>query len=214
MTLHYARHAFFSFSARKSLLSHSSHALKVRRFLAHFVKIFDSPDELYAAIKRKNLEKPNSARIVAGFCWPWSDAKPDGTLVEDVVIGNFKMTWEGKSDATNLAPGVVKANVWAYDPRGVTQCGSIYTIQGFEFDYVGVIIGKDLIYDPTNKVYLGVKAGSADSAAKRGTTDEEFVQLVKNTYRVLLTRGMKGCYVYFMDKNMEQLFRSKIKNNE
>lgn len=173
-------------------------------------KIFNSPEELYNTIKKKNLEKPNSARMVAGFCWPWSDAKPDGTLVEDVVIGKFKMTWEGKSDATNLAPGVVKANIWAYDPRGVTQCGSIYTIQGFEFDYVGVIIGKDLIYDPINKKYLGVKAGSADSVAKRGTTNEEFTQLIKNTYRVLFTRGMKGCYVYFIDKETEKLFRSVI----
>ncbi len=173
-------------------------------------KIFNSPEELYEVIKQKNLERPNSARMVAGFCWPWSDAKPDGTLVEDVVIDNFKMTWEGKSDARFLAPGVVKANVWAYDPRGVTQCGSIYTIQGFEFDYVGVIVGKDLIYDPVNKKYLGVKVGSADSAAKRGTTDGEFTQLVKNTYRVLLTRGMEGCYVYFIDKETENLFRSAI----
>jgi len=175
-------------------------------------KIFNSPQELYNEIKKKNEEKVNSARMVAGFCWPWSNAKPDGTLVEDVIIENFKMTWEAKNEATNLAPGVVKANIWAYDPNGVTQCGSIYTIQGFEFDYVGVIIGKDLKYDINKKEFVGVKSGSADSAAKRGTSEEQFTNLIKNTYRVLLTRGMKGVYVYFMDKDTEEYFRSKIAN--
>lgn len=177
-------------------------------------KIFDSPEGLYDAIKKKNEEKPNSARIVAGFCWPWSNAKPDGTLVEDVVIGDFKMTWEAKNNAVNLAPGVIKANLWAYDPRGVTQCGSIYTIQGFEFDYVGVIIGKDLTYNKNTNKLVGVKSGSADTSAKRGTTDEEFTKLIKNTYRVLLTRGMKGCYVYFVDKEVEEYFRSRMKNGK
>ena len=55
-------------------------------------RIFNSPQELYDEIRKKNAEKPNSARLVAGFCWPWSDTKPDGTLVEDVVIGDFRIT--------------------------------------------------------------------------------------------------------------------------
>jgi hypothetical protein len=173
-------------------------------------KIFDSPQELYDEIKRKNEEKKNSARMVAGFCWSWSNTKPDGTLVEDVVIGDFKMTWEAKDESTNLAPGVVKASLWAHDPDGVSQCGSIYTIQGFEFDYVGVIFGKDLVYDPINKVWKGIKSNSADSMAKRGATDEEFTRFVKNVYRVLLTRGMKGVYVHFLDKDTENYFKTRI----
>jgi hypothetical protein len=173
-------------------------------------KIFDNPHALYAAIKAKNAEKPNSARLVAGFCWPWSDPNPDGTLKEDVVIGDFRMTWEAKNEAKKLAPGIPKAALWAYDPKGVNQVGSIYTIQGFEFDYVGVIFGKDLVYDWQNKRWIGQKQFSADPAIKRAKSVEDVTKYVKNVYRTLLTRGMKGVYVYFIDKDTEKFFKSRI----
>jgi len=174
-------------------------------------KIFNSPQELYEEIKKRNKEKENSARLVAGFCWPWSDPNPDGTLKEDVVIGNFRMTWEAKNDAKRLAKGIPKAALWAYDHNGVNQIGSIYTIQGFEFDYVGVIVGKDLVYDPVNKAWVGKLENSADASIKRDK--QNFLKYVKSVYRVLLTRGMKGCYVYFMDKETEKFFKSRIKNS-
>jgi len=173
-------------------------------------KIFNSPEELYEEIKKKNKEKTNSARLVAGFCWSWSDPNPDGTLKEDVVIGNFRMTWEAKNDAKKVAPGIPKAALWAYDPNGVNQVGSIYTIQGFEFEYVGVIFGKDLIYDPVKKEWVGILKNSADPMIKKDK--ENFIKYVKNVYRVLLTRGMKGCYIYFLDKSTENFFRSKIES--
>lgn len=173
-------------------------------------KIFDSPQALYAAIKEKNNEKPNSARLVAGFCWPWSNANPDGTLKEDVVIGDFKMTWEAKNDAKNLAKGIPKAALWAYDPNGINQIGSIYTIQGFEFDYVGVIVGKDLIYDSSEKEWFGKPENSADAMVKR--SKENFLKNVRNAYRVLFTRGMKGCYVYFLDEDTKNFFKSRLQD--
>ncbi len=171
-------------------------------------KIFNSPQELYGAIKKKNVEQENSARLVAGFCWSWSDPNPDGTLKEDVVIGDFKMPWEGK-DGKKLAKGIPPAPLWAYEPKGINQIGSIYTIQGFEFEYVGVIFGKDLVYNPVSKSWEGIKKNSADSFLKRAD-ENKFIDYVKNIYRVLLTRGMKGCYVYFMDKDTEEYFKSKI----
>ncbi|MBI5872023.1 DUF2075 domain-containing protein [archaeon] len=171
-------------------------------------KILNSPKELYEAIKKKNSEVHNSARMVAGFCWKWSDTNKDGTLNEDVVIDDFKMTWEAKNESTFLAPGIPKAALWAYDPNGVNQCGSIYTIQGFEFDYVGVIIGKDLRYNFDNQEWEGHPESSADAMVKRAKAD--FVKYVKNVYRVLFSRGMKGCYVYFMDKDTERFFKSRI----
>jgi hypothetical protein len=174
-------------------------------------KIFETPQALYEAIKLKNKQKSNSARLVAGFCWPWSDPNPDGTLKEDVVIGDFKMPWEAKEYAKKLAPGIPIAPLWAYDPAGVNQLGSIYTIQGFEFDYVGVIVGKDLIYDQDKKTWIGLSENSADPSVKRAK--EDFVKYVKNVYRVLMTRGMKGCYVYFLDKNTENYFRSRLSNS-
>ncbi len=174
-------------------------------------KIFENPKDLYNAIMDKNT-KNHPARMVAGFCWKWSDTKSDGTLNEDVIVGDFKMTWEAKNESRKLAPGIPKAMYWAIDPNGVSQCGSIYTIQGFEFDYVGVIFGKDLVYDPIGKIWLGKPENSADSSAKRAKGD--FIKYAKNAYRVLLTRGMKGCYVHFMDKNTENFFKSKISNEE
>jgi len=172
-------------------------------------KIFNSPSELYNAINEKNKEKANSARLVAGFCWPWSDPKPDGTLVADVQIGDFKMPWEGR-DGKYLAPGIPQWFQWAYDPNGVNQCGCIYTVQGFEFEYIGVIFGNDLIYDTNGKKWVGIKENSEDLTLKRAK--ENFTEYAKNVYRVLMTRGMKGCYVYFMDKETERFFKSRIMN--
>ena len=97
--------------------------------------------------------------------------------------------------------------MWAYDPNGIGQVGCVYTAQGFEFDYIGVIIGKDLIYR-SDLGWVGVKEESCDSMVKR--SKDKFVDLVKNTYRVLLTRGMKGCYVYFMDEETRKFFESRI----
>ena len=172
-------------------------------------RVFDNPIALYEAIKAKNVEKPNSARLVAGFCWPWSDPNPDGTLRYDVVIGkDFKMTWEAKNNAAKLASGIPKASLWAYDPNGINQIGSIYTIQGFEFEYVGVIFGSDLVYDTVEKRWIGNPKSSADPQLKKKNID--FTKYVKNIYRVLLTRGMRGCYVYFIDKNTEDFFKSRM----
>src|SRR5437016_11167818 len=98
-------------------------------------------------------------------------------------------------------PGIPKESLWAYDSGGVNKIGCVYTAQGFEFDYVGVIFGPDLIYSPESADWAGDKTKSFDTVVKR--SGDRFVQMVKNTYRVLLTRGMKGCYVYFMDKNTE-----------
>ena len=173
-------------------------------------QIVNSPHELYKKIKEKNDKEANSARIVAGFCWKWSEPNLDGTLVKDVVIGDFSMTWEGKESGRRLAPEVPPASLWPYDPRAVEQIGSIYTIQGFEFDYVGVIIGKDLIYNFETNQWEGHPENSADSIVKR--SGENFLKLVKNAYRVLLSRALKGCYVYFVDKETEKFVRSRIEN--
>jgi DUF2075 family protein len=170
-------------------------------------QIVASPHELYNMIKEKNNREPNSARLVAGFCWPWSDPNRDGTLVKDVVIGDFEMTWEGK-ETRRLAPEVPPASLWPYDPRAVNQIGSIYTIQGFEFDYVGVIVGKDLMYNFGTNRWEGHPENSADAVVKKA--NEKFVDLVKNAYRVLLSRALKGCYVYFVDKETEKFVKTRI----
>lgn len=170
-------------------------------------QIFDSPLALENAIKDKVKQK-YTGRVAAGFCWKWSLPNHDGTLVNDVVIGDYQRPWDAKPEAKRLAPGIPKAELWAYDPNGINQVGCVYTAQGFEFDYAGVIIGKDLVYNFDSQEWIGQKEHSADSMVKR--SKDKFVELVKNTYRVLLTRGMKGCYVYFVDKDTERFFKSRI----
>lgn len=162
-------------------------------------KIFDDPAKLKEAIIEKNLEKPNCARIVAGFCWPWSKPRPDGTLVNDVKIGNFEMPWENKDEFWK----------WATDESGMEQVGTVYTAQGFEFDYIGIFFGKDLVYDKNTGEWIGKPENSHDSMAKRDLS--KFTQHLKNVYRVLMSRAHKGVYVYFMDKDTEELFRSRMK---
>jgi DUF2075 family protein len=156
---------------------------------------------------RQRLAEGQKARLVAGFCWPWSDPNPDGTLTNDVKIGTFQRPWNAKPDKGHLAKGIPAANLWAYDKGGVDQVGCIYTAQGFEFDYVGVIFGKDLMYR-NGRGWVGDSTQSFDPIVRRSR--DKFVDLVKNTYRVLLTRGLKGCYVCFQDEETEVFFRSRL----
>lgn len=170
-------------------------------------RIIESPEKLEELIIKRN-EQDYTARLTAGFCWPWSKPKQDGTLVNDVKLGKFERPWNAKSRAGRLAKGIPKESLWAYDPNGVHQVGCIYTAQGFEFDYVGVIFGKDLVYRFSEGSWIGQKKVSFDTVVKR--SKGKFLDLVKNTYRVLLTRGMKGCYVYFMDQETEQFFKARM----
>lgn len=170
-------------------------------------RIYHSPEALEAAIRRRSAEG-NSARVTAGFCWPWSKPRHDGTLEEDVVIGDYRRPWNAKSGVGRLAPGIPKESLWAHDPNGIAQVGCVYTAQGFEFDYVGVIVGTDLVYDLERQEWVGHKGRSHDTVVKR--SGERFADLVKNTYRVLLSRGLKGCYVHFVDRDTETFFRTRI----
>jgi len=170
-------------------------------------RIFPSPESLEQAI-RARADQGHSARLSAGFCWPWSVPNPDGTLVADVVVGPWQRAWNAKPDAGRLARGIPKSNLWASDPNGISQVGCIYTAQGFEFDYVGVIVGRDLRYDLDAQAWIGDREASFDRQVRRG--GDAFVDLVKNTYRVLLSRGLKGCYAHFLDRDTERFFRTRI----
>ena len=114
-----------------------------------------------------------------------------------VMRGAWQMPWNAKPDAGRVAPGIPPSNFWASDPNGMNQVGCVYTAQGFDFDYVGVIWGRDLRWDPATNDWIGDKAFNKDPGL-RGAGDK-LTNLIKQTYRVLLTRGFKGCYVYFED---------------
>lgn len=108
-----------------------------------------------------------------------------------------------------MRPSIPTSHLWASEPGGLEQVGCIYTAQGFEFDYVGVIIGDDLVYRP-REGWIGRRGFSHDSGLKRGIDDQQFTALVKNTYRVLLSRGIKGCYVTFTDEKTRDFIESRL----
>jgi len=162
------------------------------------LRVFDDPQTMYHEIQKRNLESNNKSRIVAGFCWPWSNPNADGTLVNDVKIGNFEMPWEKKNQFWK----------WAIDKSGMDQVGTVYTAQGMEFDYIGVIFGNDLVYDWASNKWRAVPENSFDSQIKRN--NPELLNHLKNVYRVLLSRAHKGVYIYFVDKETERYFKSHL----
>jgi hypothetical protein len=151
-----------------------------------------------------------TARLVAGFCWQWSDPDAAGELEPDVRVGDWSMPWNARAEAGRLAPGIPKSDFWASDPRGIEQVGCVYTAQGFEFDYVGVIFGPDLVYRTLDGGWVGQRDQSHDRIVRSGVTEQQFTDFVKSTYRVLLTRGLRGCYVYFMDAPTRDFVLSRI----
>ncbi|MEV4225357.1 DUF2075 domain-containing protein [Nonomuraea sp. NPDC049725] len=161
----------------------------------HFaVSLTESPYELEALLRSK-LEAEFSARMTAGFCWPWS-APADDSLVADVRVGDWARPWNVKGDrAVGNAPA---SALWATADGGFEQVGCVYTAQGFEYDWNGVIFGPDLVYRDGKLVT--VRSASKDPALmKKGVSDEQADQLIRNTYKVLLTRGMMGTALYSVD---------------
>lgn len=171
-------------------------------------KIFDSPQDMENAIKNK-VNKGHTGRVVSGFSFPWS--KQNGAL--DVVIGDYKRPWNLRK-AIDDKPA---SNLWAYEPKGFGQVGCIYSAQGFEFDYIGVIIGNDIVYDFNTTSWKSMKQNHKGNMLSKQKLDQlsdaEYQRIVKNIYRVLLSRGMKGCYVYFMDKNTENFVKTRIRKS-
>ncbi len=197
----------------ESVLGYAEEKRTLRKEEQFDFRIFDSPFEIMDILNEKERVKPNSARMVAGFCWPWSSKLDDnGELVKDVRIGDFAMPWETHGKITSIPKGYVKWYEWAYRTEGIKQVGCIYTAQGFEFDYIGVIIGNDLcINKSTGSLSTDINA-TKDPMLKR--SPDNFDKHVRNIYRTLLTRGMKGCYVYFTNKETERYFRERIENSQ
>ncbi|MFH0929102.1 MAG: DUF2075 domain-containing protein [Candidatus Aenigmatarchaeota archaeon] len=192
------------------VLGHSKRKIILKREDNFDFRIIDSPEKLYEIIKEKNSQKGMTARLVAGYCWSWSTkTDSNGDLIKDVKIGDFSMPWETH---TGLKPpkGYVRWYEWAYKPEGIKQIGCIYTAQGFEFDYIGVIVGPDLKYDAENDRLVTDIDGIADPALRKKKDRDKFDEYVRNIYRVLMSRGLKGCYVYFVDKEVEKFFRKRI----
>ncbi len=171
-------------------------------------KIFDSPVDLKKEIFEKNKVN-NKARLVAGYCWDWVSKKNKN--LNDIIIPehNFEMRWNLASDG----------NLWIISPESVNEIGCIHTCQGLELDYIGVIIGDDLVVRDGRVVTNPSKRASTDASLKGykklykekpEEANKKADLIIKNTYRTLMTRGMKGCYVYFVDKETRNYFMNTM----
>lgn len=163
-------------------------------------RVYDSLEEMREQLRAFNQLR-NKARMCAGYCYDWNVKNHRGEW--DIEIGNFKAKWNLEND-----------NVFAINPESFEQVGCIHTVQGMEFDYVGVIIGKDLIYR-NGHIQTDKKAISKDdhtSKIKTCRDDKVAERLIKNTYKVLLTRGQKGCFVYCEDEALREYLRERVKD--
>jgi hypothetical protein len=171
------------------------------------VQIAKSPEDLESKLAKKNAEG-FKGRMTAGFCWKWNEPNDGEKLPLDVKIGDWHKPWNLKTDKG--IGGFLSGELWAIDPKGFEQIGCVYTAQGFEYDWNGVIFGPDLVW--RNGKWVGQKSGSADPAM-RSVEGELFTQLVKNTYKVLLTRGLVGTYIYSVDDETQKYFESLLKTS-
>jgi len=169
------------------------------------IKLVDSPQVLLDEINAKNKTSPNSARLVAGWCWSWSDPRPGGS-VNDIVIGEFQFPWESKN-GKKPPKGIPEAKYWAVDPAGADQAGTVYSMQGFEMQHIGVIIGPDLVR--RNDSWIAQPGQNFSNGLRR--KDPAAAQpYIKRIYRTLLSRAMNSCSVYCVDEGTKVFISSRL----
>ncbi len=169
--------------------------------------VVDSADELEGRL-RAHQDQGYGARMAAGYCWPWSEPRADGTLVADVQIGAWARPWNLRGDRG--LPGAPASAFWANDAGGFDQVGCVYTAQGFEYDWNGVIMGPDLVWRTDRWQSRREFNKDPDFKSRTAVSDEQFDRLVRHVYKVLFTRGMAGTLLYSTDPETRALLRSLI----
>ncbi|MFD8793113.1 DNA/RNA helicase domain-containing protein [Streptomyces vinaceus] len=166
--------------------------------------VAESPQEMEEFLASRRAEG-YGARISAGYCWKWTTKSvPGQPLPADVVIGDWARPWNVYGDRS--VDGAPPASLWATDPAGFGQVGCVYTAQGFEYDWSGVIVGPDLVWRGDR--WVTDRRASKDPVFKKATSDADVDRLIRNTYKVLLTRGMVGTVVYSTDAETRHRLRA------
>ena len=205
----------FRCSGSDSYLSWLDNVLEINRKAVddfdydYDIRVLDTPEEVRQLILEKNKIN-NKARMVAGYCWDWIKSGKNDSDVHDIQIGDFGMSW-------NLG----NSSTWAIDEKSVNEIGCIHTCQGLEFDYVGVIIGNDMRYEDgivtdflqRAKTDQSIKGLKGKYKKQKEEVLEIADRIIKNTYRTLLTRGQKGCYIYCTDDNLRDYLRERLGTN-
>ena len=169
--------------------------------LDYDVRVFDDPNEMREALRIKNNIN-NKSRMLAGYCYNWISKNARTAEIFDIILeNNFHAKWNFNN------------TIWAIDENSFEQVGCIHTSQGLEFDYVGVIIGKDLRYE-NNRVITDYTKRAKTDASLKGIKSSKNCKLadeiIRNTYRTLLSRGQKGCYIYCEDKALAEYIKSVL----
>ncbi|BDU70251.1 ATPase AAA [Geothrix oryzae] len=166
-------------------------------------QICSTPGEVLDQVRAKS-QGGFRARMLAGYAWNWSTEGNANGQIEDVTIPehSFSMPWNGRAIS----------ETWAVHPEGEGQVGCVHTSQGLEFDYVGVLVGKDLQFDPDRGGLWGSWSDYKDTSGKKGLKNDPatLTRFISNIYKVLLSRGMKGCFVFFQDPKLEAYFRQRL----
>lgn len=171
-------------------------------------RVYDSPHKMLQEIERLNGVN-NKSRLLAGYCWEWPTAGRADIHQREIVIPehNFAISWN------------LNDSIWAISPDSVAEAGCIHTAQGLEFDYVGVIIGPDLRFEngevitdytkraKTDQSLKGIKTLIKEEPEKAHTIAD---QIIRNTYRTLMTRGQKGCFIFCTDPQLNDYFKERI----
>lgn len=167
------------------------------------LRIYDDPCKMREDLRDKNRIN-NKSRMVAGYCYEWKTKNSNDLSVFDIELENdFRARWNFSTTTT-----------WAIDADSFDQVGCIHTSQGLEFDYVGVIIGKDLLYEDGHVVTNPSKRAKSDQSLKglKSNPDPSLGdRIIRNTYKTLLTRGQKGCYIYCEDKALREYLKERTK---
>jgi len=159
------------------------------------LRMFDSVAEMHAAIIRRD-SLVGLSRMVAGIAWAWK-SKLDKTKY-DIEIDNVHLRWNSTTTGD-----------WVSARNAVQEVGSIHTVQGYDLDYVGVIIGRDLRFDPQRRrlyvdreSYADKKGMENNRALGKNYTDDDLLRFITQIYAVLMTRGICGTYVYACDPGL------------
>lgn len=186
------------------------------------VEVADSPEEMERIILSE-AQAGASARMVAGFSWPWSDPRKDRSLVPDVHIGDWHRPWNAKGDRSSYADGAPPAKLWGVREAGVHQVGCVYSAQGLEWDWCGVILGDDMVWrdgswefrrgkfkkDEATGIWQTLQPGSADRRIT-ATSNDRFDDCVRNAYHVLLTRASRATVLYSTDKRTQDHLKEQV----
>ena len=168
------------------------------------LKVYDDPVKMRDDLRELNTIN-NKSRMIAGYCYEWKTQKNSDIDAYDIELENeFKAKWNFNS-----------TNTWAIDQDSFEQIGCIHTAQGLEFDYVGIIIGKDMVYRDGKIITDYTQRAKSDASLKGVKTNKNYEladRIIRNTYKTLMSRGQKGCFVYCEDKALaEELEKSIIK---